>query len=245
MARVLIIIPAYNEEESLEHVLEAVRTSMPQARIVVINDGSQDRTGAIAQGLGCDVIHLPYNIGIGAAEQTGFRFALRQGYDIVIRNDGDGQHNPAEIPLLLEGLLNSNADVVIGSRYLENRGYVTPRFRRLGISILSGFISAICRSRFTDPTSGFRAFNRRAITLCAWLYPQDYPEPESVVMFQRAGLRVREIPVTMNPRYGGQSSIRNLDSAYYMIKVLLAIFVDLLRKVPAVPPGELQKGDSA
>lgn len=238
MSGVLIIIPAYNEQKSLRHVLEAVRASMPQADIVVIDDGSQDKTGAIAESLGCAVLHLPYNIGIGAAEQTGFRYALRCGYNIVVRNDGDGQHNPAEIPLLLDGLHKTGADIVIGSRYLEDRGYITPWLRRLGITILSIFISLICRSRYTDPTSGFRAFNRRAIELCTKFYPQDYPEPESVVMFYRAGLSVRETPVTMNPRYGGQSSIRNLDSAYYMFKVLLAIFVDLLRKVPRMPPEE-------
>jgi glycosyltransferase involved in cell wall biosynthesis len=236
MPRVLIVIPAYNEEESLRHVLEAIRASMPQASIAVVDDGSQDKTGAIAESLGDAVLHLPYNVGIGAAEQTGFRYALRFGYDIVVRNDGDGQHNPAEIPLLLESLEKTGADVVIGSRYLEDRGYITPRLRRLGITILSGIISLICRSRFTDPTSGFRAFNRRAIRLSTRFYPQDYPEPESIVMLWRAGLKLHEIPVTMNPRYGGQSSIRNLDSTYYMVKVLLAIFVDLLRKIPEISP---------
>ncbi len=236
MPGTLIIIPAYNEEESLGRVLEAVRASMPQAGIVVIDDGSQDNTGAIAESLGCAVLQLPYNIGIGAAEQTGFRYALRFGYDIIVRNDGDGQHNPAEIPLLLEGLQKTGADIVIGSRYLEDRGYITPRLRRFGIAILASIISLICHSRFTDPTSGFRAFNRRAIQLSTRFYPQEYPEPESVVTFWRAGLNIREIPVTMNPRYGGQSSIRNLDSAFYMLKVLLAIFVDLLRRVPEIPP---------
>ena len=236
MSRLLVIIPAYNEEESLEHVVNSVRASVPQADIAVINDGSRDGTGAIAERLGVIALHLPHNVGIGAAVQTGFLYALRFGYDVAVQNDGDGQHNPAEIPQLLQALQESGADVVIGSRYLEDRGYVTPWARRLGIVLLAQIISLVCRQRFTDTTAGFRAFNRRAIRLCAALYPHDYPEPESVVLFVRAGLRVRELPVTMNPRYGGQSSIRALDSLFYMIKVLLAIFVGLLRAAPQTPP---------
>jgi hypothetical protein len=154
-----------------------------------------------------------------------------------VQNDGDGQHDPAEIPGLVQALLASDADIVVGSRYLEPRGYITPPMRRLGIVILSAIITAITRRRVTDPTSGFRASNRRVIEFCADLYPHDYPEPESVVLFWRAGLRLKEIPVTMNPRYGGQSSIRYFGSAYYMIKVLLAIFIGLLRKVSKVNEG--------
>jgi hypothetical protein len=236
MPKVLIIIPAYNEAESLGHVLAAVKASVPQASIAVIDDGSQDNTGAIAESSGCIALRLPYNIGIGSAEQVGFRYAVRFGYDIVVRNDGDGQHNPAEIPLLLERLQTMDADMVIGSRYLEDRGYITPRLRRAGITILSSVISLISRTRITDATSGFRAFNQRAIALCTGFYPQDYPEPESIVLFWRAGLRVREIPVSMNPRYGGKSSIRNIDSAVYMAKVLLAIFIDLFREPPNLAP---------
>ncbi len=239
--RTLVIIPAYNEEESLERVICRVRTSVPAADIVVINDGSDDSTGSVAEGLGVVALHLPNNLGIAGAEQTGFLYALRSGYGRVVRNDADGQHNPAEIPELLAALLRTGADVVIGSRYLEERGYITPRLRRMGIVILAAVTSLICRQRFTDPTSGFRAFNQRAIRLCADHYPHDYPEPESVVLFVRAGLRVAEIPVTMNPRYGGQSSIHLLDSAYYMFKVLLAIMVGLLRKPPTLTPEDRSK----
>jgi glycosyltransferase involved in cell wall biosynthesis len=235
MPRTLVVIPAYNEEASLERVVRAVRASVPGADIAVVNDGSRDGTGAIVERLGVVGLHLPHNVGIGAAEQTGFRYAERFGYDVVVRNDGDGQHDPAEIPQLLEAMERAGADVVIGSRYLEARGYVTPRLRKAGIVILARVIGLVSGWRCTDPTSGFRAFNHRAIRLCAALYPHDYPEPESVVLFVRAGLRVREIPVTMNPRWGGQSSIRLLDSAYYMIKVLLAIFVGLLREAPRLP----------
>jgi len=231
----LVIIPAYNEEQSLEAVIGKVRAHVPSADIAVINDGSRDGTGSIAERLGVTALHLPHNVGIGAAEQTGFIYALRSGYSTVVRNDADGQHNPAEIPELLDALARTGADMVIGSRYLENRGYVTPRLRRAGIAVLATIAGLICRQRLTDPTSGFRAFNYRAIRLCAEYYPHDYPEPESVVLFVRAGLRVAEIPVTMNPRYGGKSSIRLSDSLYYMIKVLLAIMVGLLRRPPILP----------
>lgn len=233
--RTLVIIPAYNEEESLAGVIRRVQTAVPCGDIAVINDGSLDRTGSIAERLGVVVLHLPCHLGIGAAEQTGFIYALRRGYSTVVRNDADGQHDPDEIPELLAALARTGADVVIGSRYLEDRGYVTPRLRRIGIAILAALTGVICRQRLTDPTSGFRAFGQRAIRLAAEHYPHDFPEPESVVLFVRAGLRVAEIPVTMNPRYGGRSSIRLIDSVYYMAKVLLAILIGLLRRPPTPP----------
>lgn len=228
--RTLIMIPALNEEDSLAHVIATIRRQVPFADIAVINDGSTDRTGAIAEQLGAIVLHMPYNVGIGSAVQTGFLYAHAHGYDVAIQNDGDGQHNPAEIPELIAALEATGADVVIGSRYIEDRGYITPRDRRIGILILAGLIRLITRQPTTDPTSGFRASNQRAIAFCARLYPYDYPEPEAVVLLRRAGLTVTEIPVTMNPRYGGQSSITPLKSIYYMIKVILAILIGLLRK---------------
>jgi glycosyltransferase involved in cell wall biosynthesis len=235
--KTLVIIPAFNEEESLAHVVTLIRKHAPWADVAVINDGSRDRTGRIAEALGVITLHMPFNVGIGAAMQTGFMYAARNGYEVAVQNDGDGQHDPAEIPGLVQALLASDADIVIGSRYLEPRGYITPPMRRIGIIILAGVITTITRRRVTDPTSGFRASGRRVIAFCADLYPHDYPEPESVVLFWRAGLKLEEIPVTMNPRYGGQSSIRYFGSAYYMIKVLLAIFIALLRKVPKANKG--------
>lgn len=228
--RLLVIIPAYNEEHSLARVIGNVRSAMPGIDIVVIDDGSTDETAAIAAGQGVALVRLPYNLGIGTAMQTGFLFARQRGYDYAIQVDGDGQHDPREIPDLLAALQATGADVVIGSRYIEDRGYITPWLRRLGIVILSAIISAITGQRITDPTSGFRAMNRRAIAFSAADYPFDYPEPESVVIFKRAGLRIAEIPVTMNPRYGGQSSITPVRSAYYMVKVIMAILVGLLRR---------------
>ena len=230
--RILVIIPAYNEEESLGRVIRNVHDADPEADIVVINDGSTDATPDIAEGYKVNLVSLPYNQGIGSAMQTGFMFARDKNYDVAVQVDGDGQHDPREIAQLVEALLGSEADIVIGSRYIEDRGYVTPWQRRIGIVILAAIVSGIIRQRITDPTSGFRAISRRAIHFCAQDYPFDYPEPEAVVLFKRANLKVREIPVTMNPRYGGQSSITPLRSAYYMVKVIMAIAIGLLRKRP-------------
>lgn len=229
--KTLVIIPALNEEDSIAHVIGLIHHHAPWADVAVINDGSTDRTQAIAESCGAVVLPMPYNVGIGAAVQTGMMYAARNGYQVAVQNDGDGQHSPAEIPLIVSELLKGEADIVIGSRYIEDRGYVTPAARRIGIVILARIISWIIRQRTTDPTSGFRASNRRAIEFCAENYPHDYPEPEAVVILHRAGLRVCEIPVTMNPRYGGQSSITPLKSGYYMVKVIMAILIGLLRPV--------------
>lgn len=230
--KTLVIIPALNEEASIAHVIDLIHEHVSWADVAVINDGSSDRTAAIAERCGAIVLSLPHNVGIGAAVQTGMIFAAHYGYEVAVQNDGDGQHDPREIPLLVRDLLDSGADLVIGSRYIEDRGYITPRVRRFGIVILANVISAVTRQHFTDPTSGFRASNRRTIRLCAQFYPHDYPEPEAVVLLHRAGLRLREIPVTMNPRYGGKSSITPFKSGLYMVKVLLAILIDLLRAAP-------------
>jgi glycosyltransferase involved in cell wall biosynthesis len=229
--RTLIIIPALNEEESVARVIASVRQQIPHADVLVVNDGSSDATGARAAEAGAMVLHMPYNVGIGASVQAGFQFADKQGYEVVVRNDGDGQHDAAEITRMLAVLANSEADIVIGSRYIENRGYIGSPMRRVGSLILANLISVIVRQRVTDPTSGFIVCNRQAILACALLYPHDYPEPESIVLLHRAGIRMREMPVTMQPRIAGQSSITALRSAYYMLKVILAILVDLLRPV--------------
>lgn len=228
--KTLVIIPAFNEEDSIAHVIGMIRQHAPWADIAVINDGSTDRTGQIAEACAVIVLHMPHNVGIGAGMQTGFLYAEKYEYQVAVQNDGDGQHSPDDIPMLVQSLMDNSADVVIGSRYIEDRGYITPAARRAGIVILARIISFIMRQSITDPTSGFRASNRAAIRFCARLYPFDYPEPEAVVLLHRAGLRVREIPVTMNPRYGGTSSITPLRSAYYMVKVILAILIGLLRK---------------
>lgn len=227
--RTLVIIPALNEADSIGYVIDRIHQHAPWADIVVINDGSTDATGAIAAARGAVVLPMPMNVGIGAAVQTGFLYAQQHRYAVTVQNDGDGQHDPAEIPGLVAALIDGDADLVIGSRYIEDRGYITPRARRIGIVILARVVSWVTRTRFTDPTSGFRASNARTIAVCAREYPHDYPEPEAVPMLYRAGLRLREIPVTMNPRYGGQSSITPLKSGVYMAKVIMAIGIGLLR----------------
>jgi glycosyltransferase involved in cell wall biosynthesis len=230
--KTLVIIPALNESHSIQRVIGKIQTCAPWADIAVINDGSTDDTGKLAANCGVIVLNMPYNVGIGAAVQTGFIFAAQNGYEVTVQNDGDGQHDPAEIPLLVSTLMQGEADIVIGSRYIEDRGYITPWPRRVGIIILARIISLIMRQHVTDPTSGFRASNRKTLILCARTYPHDYPEPEAVVMLHRARLRIQEIPVTMNPRYGGQSSITPIRSGYYMVKVILAILIGLLRQRP-------------
>lgn len=236
--RLLVIIPAFNEEASLARVIGLVRDAVPDAEIAIVNDGSTDNTAQIADKLDVVVLNLPHNLGIGSAMQTGFLYAWRHGYDLAIQVDGDGQHDPKEIRELIQHLKADGSDVIIGSRYIEDRGYITPWPRRIGIIILSAIISMIVRQRITDPTSGFRIINKRTIEFCAKDYPFDYPEPESIVIFKRSRLKVKEIPVTMNPRYGGQSSITPFRSLYYMIKVILAIIITLLRERPDVTKWE-------
>jgi glycosyltransferase involved in cell wall biosynthesis len=232
--KILVIIPALNEEASIAAVVGRIRGQLPDADVLVVNDGSTDDTGAQAQAAGAIVLHHPYNVGIGASVQTGFLFADLQGYDFALRSDGDGQHSAQDIPALLAELAKGEADLIIGSRYLEDRGYVPSPARRAGSLILANLISSIIGQRVTDPTSGFITCNRRAIKLCAQVYPHDYPEPESIVILHRAGLKLREIPVKMEARMGGQSSITALRSGYYMLKVILAILVGLLRPVPVI-----------
>jgi glycosyltransferase involved in cell wall biosynthesis len=233
--RVLVVILAYNEEASLTRVTREVRASVPWADVAVVNDGSRDGTARLADELGVIALNLPHHVGVGGAEQTGLRYALRAGYDVVVRADGDGQHDPAEIPALLRALAERDADLMVGSRYLESRGYATPWPRRAGSVVLGTVISLACRRRITDPTSGFRAFGRRAIRVCADTYPRGYPEPEALVQCLRAGLRLGEVPVTMRPRFAGRSSLDALRGVHYMVRVLLAILAILLRAAPSVP----------
>ena len=231
-AKTLVIIPAYNEQASIARVVNRVNECLPTADVVVINDGSNDSTSLAAYEAGAKVISLPYNLGIGAAVQTGFILAQAGNYDIAVQVDGDGQHDPSEIEVLLSNLIAGESDVVVGSRYLADRGYVTPIPRLLGTKILAAYVSMLAGQKFSDTTSGFRASNRRAIGVCAENYPADYPEPESLLTFRKIGLRVSEVPVHMNKRSGGKSSITPFWSAYYMIKVILAVTILSLRRAP-------------
>ncbi len=234
-ARILVILPALNEGRSIAQTVRGIREGLPAADMLVVNDGSSDDTTAEARKAGALVLELPYNLGIGAAVQAGFQFARANDYDIVLRNDGDGQHAPQNNAVLLARLASEEADVVIGSRFIDVQGdYGTPLLRRLGSAILARLLSAIIGQRVTDPTSGCAAFNRDAIKLFAGAYPHDYPEPEAIVMLHRSGLRQVEAPVKMIPRQHGDSSITPLRSVYYMIKVILAILINLLRRQEAV-----------
>ena len=234
MARPVAVVPALNEEASIGGVIEGIRAFDASFDVVVIADGSTDRTAEVAAEHGAHVLRLPFNLGIGGAVQTGFRYAWEHGCEIVVRVDGDGQHDPAELGAVLAPVLAGQADVVVGSRFVGTDGYRSSRARRIGIRVLAWTVSAIVRERVTDPTSGFQALNRRALALFAADYPHDYPEVEATVMAHRGGLRRQEVPVTMRERGGGRSSIRSLHSIYYMVKVLLALFVDLFRR-PAAP----------
>ena len=232
LERILVIIPAYNEEDSIEKVIEDVRTNCPQMDILVVNDGSTDHTSDKAKVSGVVVLDLPFNLGIGGGMQTGYKYADEKGYDIAIQVDGDGQHDPREIPKLLHTLEEKKVDVAIGSRFITDLEYKATTMRRVGITVLSKVISIMVRQKITDPASGFRASRRKAIQLFAVNYPQDYPEPEVVVLLSKSGLKMAEVPVKMSQRYSGESSITKIRSIYYMVKVLLAIFVDWFKKYP-------------
>jgi glycosyltransferase involved in cell wall biosynthesis len=225
--RTLLIIPAFNEEATIKGVIFAVRQHF-SGDIAVVDDGSEDETGTLAREAGVAVLRHPCNLGIGAAVQTGFLYALHQGYDIVVRQDGDGQHDPAQIPRLLEILERDEADIVVGSRFLAREGYQSTFVRRVGIVIL-GIVSALVGTRITDPTSGYWAVNRRALKVLSRSQPDDYPETEALVLASRAGCRVKEQPVIMYARIAGRSSIGAIYSGFYMLKVVLALLVGRLR----------------
>ena len=229
--RRVAIVPALNEEHSLPNVINELRAFDPGLDIVVVDDGSLDRTAEVAAAKGAHVLRLPFNLGIGGAVQTGFRYAFEHGYDIAVRVDGDGQHDPSQLDRVLAPVLSGEADIAVGSRFAtESDGYRSSRTRRLGIRLLARVVSRIVGQRVTDTTSGFQALNRHGIALFARDYPHDYPEVEATVMVFRHRLRLVEVPVTMRERGGGRSSITALRSVYYMVKVLLAIFVGLFRR---------------
>jgi glycosyltransferase involved in cell wall biosynthesis len=228
------IVPAFNEEQAVARVIEELRGFDPGLEVVVIDDGSTDRTTEAARACGASVVRLPFNLGIGGAVQTGFRYAWEHGFDVAVRVDGDGQHDPAELGAILEPVLAEEADIAVGSRFIGGDGYRSSRSRRIGIRLLAWIVSALTRQKITDPTSGFQAANRLGIRLFAADYPHDYPEAEATVMVFKHRLRMTEVPVSMRARESGQSSITAVRSVYYMVKVVLAIFVALFRR-KAVP----------
>jgi len=233
--RRIAVVPAYNEEGSVAAVVRELRAADPGLEVVVIDDGSRDRTADVAEAAGARVVRLPFNLGIGGAVQTGYRYAYEHGFDLVLRVDGDGQHDPAEAAALAAPVLEGRADVAVGSRFAGTEGYRSSRSRRLAIRLLAWTVSAAVGERVTDPTSGFQVAGRRAIALFAADYPYDYPEVEAAVLVAKHGLRRVEVPVSMRERSAGQSSIGAVRSVYYMVKVLLAVFVALFRRPGTVP----------
>jgi glycosyltransferase involved in cell wall biosynthesis len=227
----IAIVPAFNEEQNVARVVDELRAFDPGLDVVVISDGSVDRTAEVAAEHGAHVVRLPFNLGIGGAVQTGFQFAHANGYELVVRCDGDGQHIPAELQKVLAPVLAGEADIAVGSRFAEGEeGYKSSATRRIGIRLLALVVSAIARQRVTDTTSGFQALNRKAVDLFAADYPHDYPEVEGMVMSIKHRLRLVEVPVQMREREHGESSITALRSIYYMIKVLVALFIGLFRR---------------
>lgn len=235
----IAVVPAYNEVATVGRVVAGLRESVPEFDVLVIDDGSTDETGRAASLAGARVVRHPFNLGIGGAVQSGFRFALDHGYEFMVQVDGDGQHDPREIEKLILAMEDDpSIDVACGSRFLERLEYRGPVSRRAGIHLFAFILSRFVGQKITDPTSGFRLYNRGAISLFARDYPHDYPEVEAVLVLHHHRLRLREVAVRMFQRGGGKSSIRSGKSVYYMIKVLLAIFVGLFRRRPVVEPGD-------
>ncbi len=225
----LIIIPAYNESANIEKTVRDIEENAKGFDYVIINDCSTDNTREICEAKGFNIVNLPINLGIGGAVQTGYQYAVRYGYELAVQVDGDGQHDPQFLKQMADYMENHDVDMVIGSRFIEKEGFQSSFMRRVGITYFTGLIKLCTRKKITDPTSGLRMAGRNVIQLFAESYPKDYPEPESVVSVLRKGYRVDEIPVVMRARQGGESSITMKKSVYYMIKVTLAILMEVTR----------------
>ncbi len=243
--RALVVMPAYNEAANIQPVLRRLRARFPDMACVVIDDGSTDETAERAQALGADVVRLPCNLGYGGAVQTGFRYALHRGYDVVVLMDADGQHDPEEIPKLLAPLLAGEADVVVGSRFLGQHTYAIEPARRLAMRFFGGVVQILTGQRITDPTSGFQALSREVVRFFAYdHYPSDFPDADTLLLLVYAGFRVVEVPVTMHERLSGRSMHSLLGGLYYFLRMSLSLFILLLRQKtrvvarrPGVAPG--------
>lgn len=230
MERCLVIIPAYNEEASILKTVDDIRNNAPGFDHLVINDCSVDDTERVCRENGIHFLNLPINLGIGGAVQTGYQYALRKGYAYAVQFDGDGQHKAEYLGTMLKRIKEENADMIIGSRFIEKEGFQSSAIRRFGIRYFSVLIKLLTGKRVTDPTSGMRMVGRDVMEIYSESYPKDYPEPESVVAILNKGKHVIEYPVVMRERTGGVSSISPGKSIYYMVKVTLAILIEMLRK---------------
>ena len=232
-SRVVAVVPAWNESASIGGVVDAIKAVDAGIDIVVVDDASEDDTAGVAEARGAVVLRLPFNVGIGGAVQTGFRYALDGGYELAVRLDGDGQHDASEIPKILAPVQAGKADLVIGSRFVDGSGsYRPPLARRLGIRVFARLVSALGGQRVTDTTSGFVALSRTGIELFAAEYPHDYPEVEATLVALKSGLRLSQVQVEMRERASGSSSSTFVRSLYYIVKVMLALLVASLRRYP-------------
>ena len=228
--RKVAIVPAFDEQGAIGGVIDEIAAFDPTIDVLVVDDASGDATAAVAASHGATVLRLPFNLGIGGAVQAGFRYAAKYDYDIAMRVDGDGQHDPSEFASLLDVVLAGDADICVGSRFAGTDGFRSSAARRVGIRILARTVSMLTGQRVTDTTSGFQVLNRRAVELFAEDYPHDYPEVEAAVMVHKHRLRLVEVPVRMRERVVGRSSIRGARTFYYMAKVMLAILIGSLRR---------------
>lgn len=227
----LVIVPAWNEEETVGAVITELRTVVPEADVLVVNDGSTDRTTDVARAAGARVLELPVNLGVGGAMRAGYKYAARNGYARTVQHDADGQHDPAAIASLMETMDREGADVVIGARFAGVGSYTVRGPRQWSMKILSTVLSRVCRTRLTDTTSGFKACNRRAIQLFAANYPAEYlgDTVESLVIGARAGLTVRQVGVEMRVRAGGRPSHSPVKAAVFLLRAVLALVIALSR----------------
>ncbi len=223
--KILVIIPAYNEEESILTTVQALNSVHPEVDAVVVNDASKDNTKNILSENHIHYLDLPVNLGIGGGVQAGYMYAYRNGYDIAIQMDGDGQHPASELDKIIAPIKAEKADIVVGSRFVNKEGFQSSAIRRFGIKFLSSLIYLCTGKHILDVTSGYRAVNRKFIKIFSEEYAQDYPEPEALVTAAKKGAEIIEVPVMMKERQGGMSSISPIKSIYYMIKVSLAIII--------------------
>jgi glycosyltransferase involved in cell wall biosynthesis len=228
--RTLVVIPALDEEESLPRTLDELRRVLPGVDAVVVDDGSRDGTARVARERGVPVIRHPFNLGVGAALQTGFRHAVERGYDIAVQLDADGQHDPRDVASLVAPIAEGRCDVAIGSRYVAVTGYHAPRARRLGMLLFSGVVRLAARQRIADTTSGFRAYGRRVMEVCQHDFPRDFPDAPLLIMLARRGFRLLEVPVRMRERERGKSFYTLGKSLYYPYKNLLASLMAWLQR---------------
>lgn len=231
--KILVLIPAYNEEANIENILKGIQNVKKDTDILVVNDGSSDKTEILARRTGVNVISLPFNLGYGAALQTGYIYANQNNYDIVVQIDADGQHDPEYINDFLSTLRKDDVDVVIGSRYLQKNGYKTPLIRKTGMLIFGTIASTIMRKKISDPTSGFQALNKNVVKFFTNdLYPPDYPDTDMLILLHLAGFKIKEIPVKMYNPHPQKSMHRGHKVIYYIFKMFLSIIVTLVRKHP-------------